>query len=852
MNKKLIHILGPLFGLALFTIALFVLRHTLREYHYHDIVRHMRELPLLHIFFALLLTILDYSVLTGYDGLAVRYIQRPLAYTRIALTSFLSYAFSHNIGLSVISGASVRYRLYSSWGFSAVEITNIVAFTSMTFLLGLLTIGGLIFLVTPLAIPSSLYLPFSSTRLLGMILLVVVLGYLAISGTRKKRMLKIMGWEFSIPSLQLSFAQIAVSSLDWALAGSVLYVLLPSTATLSYPHFLSIYLLAQIAGMVSQIPGGLGVVETVVILLLSPTLPAPSVLVSLLAFRGIYYLLPLGVAMVLLGTYELFQKKEGIRKIVLALGQWIPGLAPHVFAFTTFLGGAVLLFSGAMPAVGWRLTWLKDFIPLPILEISHFLNSLAGVGLLLLSRGIQRRLDAAYLLTVGLLSAGIIFSLLKGLDYEEALILSIMLATLVPARRYFYRKASLISQRFTLGWTASIVLILLGSLWLGFFSYQHIEYSHELWWRFALSGEASRSLRGAVGAIAAVLFFSLARLLRPAHAKPALPTLSDLNRVRPLVERSRSTSANLALLGDKALLLSETGNSFIMYGIEGRSWVALGDPIGPENEMPEIVWQFRELCDSYDGWTVFYQVGPDNLPLYLDLGLSLLKLGEEGRVPLDAFSLEGGSRKWFRHLLHKLEKEGCAFEIIPQSAVPSLLPELKTISDAWLEKKNTREKGFSLGFFKEEYLQQFPVAVVKHRGRIVAFVNIWMGAEKEEISLDLMRYLPEAPEGVMDYIFIQLMLWGKREGYRWFNLGMAPLSGLENRPLSPLWSRVGAVVFRHGEHFYNFQGLRYYKEKFDPRWEPKYLASPGGLSLPRILTNIASLISGGMKGVFAK
>ncbi|HUT83817.1 MAG TPA: bifunctional lysylphosphatidylglycerol flippase/synthetase MprF [Thermodesulfobacteriota bacterium] len=852
MNKKLINYLGPLFGLALFTIALFVLRHALREYHYHDIVRHLQELSLFHVSFALVLTILDYAVLTGYDSLAMRYIQRPLAYARIALTSFLSYAFSHNIGLSVISGASVRYRLYSSWGFSAVEITNIVAFTSMAFLLGLLTLGGLIFLVTPLAIPLDLRLPFSSTQPLGMILLAVVLGYLAFSGTSKKRVFKIRGWEFPVPSLRLSLAQIAVSSLDWALAGSVLYALLPSTATLSFPHFLSIYLLAQIAGMVSQIPGGLGVFETVVILLLSPILPAPSVLVSLLAFRGIYYLLPLGVAMVLLGTYELFQKKEGIRKIVLALGQWIPGLAPHVFAFTTFLGGAILLFSGAMPAVGWRLTWLKDFIPLPILEISHFLNSLAGVGLLLLSRGIQRRLDAAYLLTVGLLSAGIIFSLLKGLDYEEALILSIMLATLVPARRYFYRKASLISQRFTLGWTASIVLILLGSLWLGFFSYQHIEYSHELWWRFALSGEASRSLRAAVGAIAAVLFFSLARLLRPAHAKPALPTLSDLNRVRPLVERSRRTSANLALLGDKALLFSETGNSFIMYGIEGRSWVALGDPIGPENEMSEIVWQFRELCDSYDGWTVFYQVGPDNLPLYLDLGLTLLKLGEEGRVPLDTFSLEGGSRKGFRHLLHKFEKEGCTFEITSQSTVPSLLPELKTISDAWLEKKNTREKGFSLGFFKEKYVQQFPVAVLKHRGRIVAFVNIWMGAEKEEISLDLMRYLPEAPEGVMDYIFIQLMLWGKREGYRWFNLGMAPLSGLENRPLSPLWSRVGAVVFRHGEHFYNFQGLRYYKEKFDPRWEPKYLASPGGLSLPRILTNIASLISGGMKGVFAK
>ena len=122
----------------------------------------------------------------------------------------------------------------------------------------------------------------------------------------------------------------------------------------------------------------------------------------------------------------------------------------------------------------------------------------------------------------------------------------------------------------------------------------------------------------------------------------------------------------------------------------------------------------------------------------------------------------------------------------------------------------------------------------------------------EEFSVDLMRYLPDAPDGVMDYLFTQLILWGKQEGYAWFNLGMAPLSGLESRALAPFWNRLGSFVFRHGEHFYNFQGLRRYKEKFDPVWEPKYLASPGGLALPRILTNLASLISGGIKGVVTK
>jgi phosphatidylglycerol lysyltransferase len=169
-----------------------------------------------------------------------------------------------------------------------------------------------------------------------------------------------------------------------------------------------------------------------------------------------------------------------------------------------------------------------------------------------------------------------------------------------------------------------------------------------------------------------------------------------------------------------------------------------------------------------------------------------------------------------------------------------------------LNEKNTKEKKFSLGFLKEDYLKQFPAGTVEKDGKILAFTNIFLGAEKEELSADLMRFLPEAPNGVMDYLFIELMLWGKREGYEWFNLGMAPLSGLENDVLAPIWNRLGTFIFRHGEHFYNFQGLREYKEKFDPKWEARYLASPGGLALPRILINIASLISGGLKGVVAK
>lgn len=851
MRQKLLHSLGPLLGILLFAVALWVLHHELKAYHSHDIVHQARALPIAHLLFALGLTVLSYVALTGYDALAVRYVGHPLAYGKIALASFVGYAFSHNLGFSLLSGAPVRYRLYSAWGLSTVEIAKVIACNGLTFWLGVFTIGGAVFLLEPLTIPVSLHLPFASVRPVGLLFLMLVGGYVLMSVVRKKP-IPLWEWEFPLPSPKFALAQSAVSSLDWALAGSVLYTLLPPTETLSYPGFLGIYLLAQIAGLVSQVPGGLGVFETVVLLLLAPTFPAATVLGSLLAYRGVYYLLPLGVAAALLGAHELLQRKAGVQQVARLLGQWVPVLAPHVLAFTTFVGGTILLFSGATPAVHSRLAWLKDFLPLPVLETSHFLGSLAGVGLLLLARSLQQRLNAAYHLAVTLLSTGILFSLLKGFDYEEAVALTVMLGILLPCRRHFYRQASLISERFTPGWTAAIVIVLLGSIWLGMFSHKHLEYSYELWWRFTLKGDAPRSLRAGVGVVSAVLLFASARLLRSAPPEPSLPSDADLDRARSIVAQSYNTSANLALLGDKALLLSGSERAFIMYGIEGRSWVALGDPVGPESEMTELVWQFRELCDRHDGWPVFYEVGQEHLPLYLDLGLSLLKLGEEARVLLEAFSLKGDSRKGLRHSCNRVEKEGCTFEVIPAERTLLLLPELKAISDTWLVEKHTKEKGFSLGFFDSTYVQRFPVGIVRQAGKIIAFANLWLGAQKEELSPDLMRYLPEAPHGVMEYLFIQLMLWGKEEGYQWFNLGMAPLSGLEDRALAPVWNRLGALVFRYGEHFYNFQGLRQYKEKFDPAWEPRYLASPGGLALPRILANVAALISGGIKGIVTK
>ncbi len=851
MKDILARAVGPSIVILLFTGSIWALHHTLAGHRYEDIVTALEAIPFWRFALAGALTVVSFIILASYDLLSIRYIGQNVPWNKVGFAAAISYAFSNTIGLSVLTSGSVRYRLYSSWGLSPVDIAKVVLFSALTLWLGIFALGGSMLLLEPLALPASLRLPFASAQPLGLLLLTIPACYVLLSALRRQP-LQFRSWELDIPSPGLALLQLVIGALDWFLAGVVFYALLP-TAELNLAHVLGIFLTAQTIGLISHVPGGLGVFESLILLMLSVDIPAPDVLGALLAYRIVYYLLPLIVATLFLGGHEVLRHSGRFVRWPQTIGPWFSVLLPQVFALMTLVSGALLLFSAATPAVATRLAWLRELVPLSVVETSHFIGSLAGMGLLLLARGLQRRLDAAYLLTVILLATGVIASLLKGADYEEAAVLAVLLASLLPCRRYFYRKASVLSPRLSAGWIASIALVLISAAWLGFFSYQHMEYSDDLWWQFSFTeGGAPRFLRGMVGALVMVLFFAVAKLMRPAPAALRLPDKTELEQAGGVISEFPQTYAHLALLGDKCLLFNEAHSAFVMYSAQGRTWVAMGDPVGPRNEQQELAWKFRELCEYHGGWSVFYQARPQNLAIYLELGLNLLKIGEEASVELPKFSVAGRATKGLRHNLNHLEKAGYRFEIVPAPGVASLLPRLKQISEGWLKSKNTREKRFSVGFFQEAYLQSGPSAGVRFGDEVIAFANLLVNKEKEYFSIDLMRYLPESPNGIMDYLFTRLLLWGKDEGYGWFDLGMAPLSGLESRTLAPLWNRFGALVFGYGERFYNFRGLRQYKEKFDPRWEPRYLAVPGGIALPLILTDLSALIAGGLKGVITK
>ncbi|MEH1894897.1 MAG: lysylphosphatidylglycerol synthase domain-containing protein [Nostoc sp.] len=314
MLKKLQINFSTLFGLSLLVLSLWAIANELHEYNYRDILNSLAAIPKSRLSWAIWLTVLGYLVMIGYDILGFSYINRSLSWNKIALTSFISSAFSNTIGFALLTGSAIRYRFYSSWGVSAVAIAQVIAFANFTFWLGMFAVAGCLFLINPLKIPTQLHLPFATVRPIGVIFLLLVAGYL-VGSIFVKQPLIIRGQEFRFPDFKISLIQIAISSLDWILAAAVLYAVLPSHISLSYLDFLGIYLLAMFAGVVSNVPGGLGVFETIILLILSSKVSAAAILGSMLAYRGVYYFLPLLVASGLLGLYEIIFRTRNLKNI---------------------------------------------------------------------------------------------------------------------------------------------------------------------------------------------------------------------------------------------------------------------------------------------------------------------------------------------------------------------------------------------------------------------------------------------------------------------------------------------------------------------------------------------------------
>lgn len=827
------------------------LQRVLAEVAYDDILSAAADTPVSSLLLALLATAVSYVTLAGYDFSSLRYAGAKLPRSTVFLTSFIAYALGNSVGLGVLTGGGVRMRLYAAAGLEPAAIAKAAVFNALAFGLGMLAFGALGVLWGAAEIAPLLHLPASVLRVLSVACLGVVAAFVGLCAWRRHLVVG-RKWRMPLPTAGLALRQLVISGVELAAAAAALWFLLPS-GTVGLPEFAAFYVMGIALGVISHVPGGLGVFEAVMLLGLAGTAPAGEIAAALALYRCLYFLLPLALATVLLAVLEARASRAAA-----PIARAARRLTPRLVAACTLVAAITLLISGITPASENSVEWLAEHLPLALVEASHLVGSVAGFVLLLLARGLVHRLKAAWWGTVLALGLAAIVALPKGMAVPELALLCGLFALLLLTRRQFDRPSSLLAQTFESGWLIAVACVLGGCAWLLFFVYRDVEYSRQLWWEFAFDGHAPRALRALMAVSLVALGAGLWQLVRRPSGKVVRPDAAALDAAQAVVQAQPVADAALVLMGDKSLLFSPSGKAFLMFAKQGRSWIALSDPVGAREEWQELVWRFIEMADAHGGRPVFYKTRPHTLPLYLDAGLRAWKLGEEAFVSLTEFSLQGPRRAKLRQALSRGERDGLVFEVVEPARVGEVLPELRRVSDAWLAMHRAQEKGFSLGAFDPVYLQRQPVAVVRRvqpdgSRPVMAFASL-MGPQREriEMAVDLMRHVPEAPAVTMEYLFVKMLVHFQGEGYQRFNLGMAPMSGMANHELASAWHRAARLLFNHGGRFYNFRGLRAFKEKFDPTWEARYMICPRGIAPLFALADTTALIGGGLKGVVTR
>lgn len=606
-------------ALALLVLVGEAVLRVMTELSYGAAIAAARSTPVWALLAAVLATALSFLSLTLYDRSALQYAGAQLPYRVVAQTSFIAYALSNTVGLGVFTGGAVRLRLYGAAGLEAGQISRAIAFNAAGFTAGITVVGAAALVWGAESVAGLMHIAPEWLRLGGLLTLMVAAAL--IGAFRRGGEWTVAGWTMKLPSASLAVQQLLISAADVVAAAATLWVLLPA-GTVGFPAFIGFYSLAIAVGVISHVPGGLGVFEAVLVLALGQQVPADRLVGALVLYRVIYHLLPLALALLLLVGSS--WRRGASTPLVRAAA----ALSPLLLSAFTFVSGVVLLVSGATPATEEATELLQRFIPLPAVEAAHFLGSVIGLGLLFVARGMLLRLDVAWWAGLVLALASLLLCLPKGIAVSEAVLLGLLTLALALSHQHFDRRATLVSMAFSRSWLLAVSAVVLAVSVLLLIVYHDLPGADEEWWRFEFNAYEPRSLRAMVAVALLLLCVALAHLLHRAAPPLQRPDAQALARAQAIVMAQDSAGAGLALMGDKSLLFSASGRAFLMYARKGRSWVALYDPVGPREEWPELVWRFVELAQEAGGRPAFYQVRPQALTVYLDAGL------QAGRVRL--------------------------------------------------------------------------------------------------------------------------------------------------------------------------------------------------------------------------
>ena len=612
---------ATVFGLLLLGVALWVVQREFRTLSWEDIKGALDSTPPRALWAAAGCTLAAYVVLTAYDRLGSVYAGYPISYLRTSLASFVAYSLANNLGFATVSGAAIRYRFYAAWGLPPLAIAKVVAFTSLTFGLGGFALGGLVLIAEPEVLPFfGEGTPRWVMQLAGAIMWGIVSAYVLLA--RFVPHFRLFGHQIDLPGFRMAVGQTALASADVAVTALVFWMLLPPAEGLNFLHFLGIYVLALSAGIVANVPGGIGVFDGAILIGLSGYLPAPVVIGALLLFRLYYYIVPLFIAGLMFAGFEISQRRRLLDRIAPERGVAISFEVPAMAALTG-LAAMTMIVIGALPPKPNALDGVFDLLDE---AANHFAASVVGCLLLVAAFGLMRRLAIAWWATLVLLLNGALVVWLRGEPWWLTggfVLLAVLLTTVRPA---FYRRARLTAEPLSAENVAMLAALSLSALTLAGIAYAG-PFADLSWWGVVLSGETPETVRFAVGLAGVMLIVAAAGLLRPARivARPYDEAMRD---------RLTALGAMAPALGAAdGVVEGEGGRAAVAFVKRDDIWLALGDPAGEERERISVIWRFRDLCDSARVDPAVWRAGPDLLRVYADIGLTALPLEGGNGVP---------------------------------------------------------------------------------------------------------------------------------------------------------------------------------------------------------------------------
>lgn len=795
-------------------------------------MNHLQFGVLLLIF---LLTFIAIFPMFFYDIMLAKILKFHIPKKELLESSFIANSMSNLIGFGGIIGAMLRTYFYHDYEHDKRKLVGAIASVSLFYLTGISLYSWIV---------TTLYRHFQMFAAERWLYFAVIAVGLYLPLFILVHILKNRREEHILINFKVGTMLVFVSLMEWTAIFCVIWILSSLLGiSVGFHSLFPLFIVASCAGIISMIPGGLGSFDLVFIWGMQDLhVESEKVLVLLLFYRLGYYLLPFFISLVLFVKAYWQKWNKSWSNLPNAI---IQGFSHIVLTALVFISGLILLLSASVPGIMSRLRAAQEFLSFPIMNVSHQLSVAAGFLLLALSRGIEYSVKRAYEWTMFALILAALFSIFKGIDYEEAIFLIIVAILLRLAKGQFYRESYVLTWGRTIFDVTVVLAITTMYLIIGYTNLPSAKINLPVKWQpYVIRDYHDLFTSAIIGLLIAFITFTFGYLLsKPNKWKKVKSAGQEIRVLKHLKKYQGKGISHLIFLDDKYIFWNREQTVLFAYQQYADKLVVLGDPVGEKKHITKAILEFLEIADLHGYTPVFYQVSDELLSHLHGNGYAYFKLGEEAFVELRRLNVSGTKFRGLQEVLENFQHKGYQFIMAKPPHSQELLENLRKISDDWLEGR--KEKGFSLGFFDEAYLNRSEIALVKdQRNQPIAFASILPGYDDHRTcSADLIRYLPGAPAGTLDFLFLSLFDWARAEDYRRFDMGMAPLENVGISRFAFLSERIAAQIFLHGHFIYHFQGLRNYKEKYADIWEPKYLAYRRKSSLTITMAQIMLLIS---------